>query len=488
MPFCTKRPRRNLGAALTSVALSFFVVACEPASEVGLDVLPDDVPSTATYVELPGRAATVLRNDSVLTANKNNALVGTLRDGLVGTTTAESYWQVSPLTTNPATTLPAGTTADSLVLTFGFSQFYGTADGRQRLEAYELTRGFANDTAYYASSPGLSTTPASKLGETTFMLRYAYVKADSVLKTPWIVGSTTKRADSTRVLQPVRIRVTTDLPQRLLAVIGKPELASLTALQPILKGVLLRPVVGSTGAIVNLTPQAAETQMVLYYRLPTDSVKQAPHTFAFSLGDPLKERYFTKIATTYADGEQLRAFATPAPKAAQDTVSAEGPNGFTAYLQGGVELGTRIDLGDFAALRAKKGRIVINRAELFIPVKPYAAGVYPVPSQAYLVEVDARNQLLKTAGQFRTVQSNGNDPTSTTSPAVVTYDASQRAYRILLTTYLDARLNDKLADQLADAFWLLPTIPGVSSLSLNRALIDAAPGQIKLKVYYSELN
>ncbi len=85
MPFCSikagaARPRRWLGAALFSAALSLFVLACEPANEVGLDVLPDDVPVSATYVELYGTAATVRRNDSVLTANKAGALVGDFLD------------------------------------------------------------------------------------------------------------------------------------------------------------------------------------------------------------------------------------------------------------------------------------------------------------------------------------------------------------------------------------------------------------------------
>ncbi len=485
MLFCTKRSRRCLGAALTSAALSLFIVACEPANEIGLDVLPDDVPSTATYVELTGRAATVLRNDSVLTANKNNALAGTLRDGLVGTTSAESYWQVRPATTNPTGPLPAGpgTVADSLVLTFGFNQFNGNADGRLRLEAYELSEGFAEDKAYYAESPGFAVDLARKLGETSFRLRYARTRATTrILVNPWIVGDTVTRwADSSRFLQPLRFKVDTVLKQRLFDLIGKPELASLTALQPVLKGVVLRPVAGTSGAIVNITPQAVDTRMVLYYHINGDTL---PHTFAFSLGDPVKERYFTKITTTYADGEHLKALATPA----QDTVQANGANGFTAYLQGGLELGTRIQLDNFDLLRAKKGRIAVNRAELIIPVKPYAAGVYQVPSRAYLLQVDAQNRPLKTAGQLRTVQTNGGDPTGTANPAVVLYDPVQRVYRVLLTTYLDARLNDKLIDQQADAFWLLPTLPGVNDLGLNRALIDAAPGQIKLKVYYSELN
>ena len=72
MLFCNKigaaRPaRRQRAALLISAALLFLATACDPANEVGQDVLPDEVPSTATYVELPVSATTVLRTDSVLT-------------------------------------------------------------------------------------------------------------------------------------------------------------------------------------------------------------------------------------------------------------------------------------------------------------------------------------------------------------------------------------------------------------------------------------
>ena len=487
MPFCTKRHRRQVGAALLSAALSFSALtACDPPGELGLQVLPDDVPASATYVAYAGTAATVLRNDSVLTANKGNALVGHLRDTQVGTTTAESYWQVSPLTTNPSAPLVAGAQADSLVLTFGFNSFYGTPDGRQVLEAYQLARGFSDDTAYYGNSKPIKV--GARLGETSFRLRYRWVKTDPVLAFPWIIGNDSLRKDSVQVLQPLRIKVdptTSTLRADLFSKIGSSELASLANLQAILKGIVLRPKDNTTGAIVNVLPSSSNTRLTLYYRLPTDSAKQAPRQFVFSLGNVGTERHFTRLTTDFRTGDKLTRF-----DGALDTVTlaATAPD-FTAYLQGGVELVTRIKLEKkLEELRAKRGNIVINRAELVVPVRQYAAGVYPVPSQAFLVQVDSLNRPLKTSGVLRTVQANGNDPTATNAPAVVTYDATARAYRVQLTTYLDAYVNDKLTDRRAKAFWLVPSLPALNSLGLNRALIDAAPNQIQLRVYYSEIN
>ncbi len=485
MPCCTKRfTLGRRGAALASAALSLFALACEPASEIGLDALTGEPPASATYLELTGSAATVLRKDSVLTANKASALVGELRDGTVGLTQAEAYFQVTPLSANPAAALPADAIADSLVATYAFGQYYGAADGSQQLELLELDEGFLDDKAYYAESPALATKPG-RLAETSFKLRYKPVAPvpPRILTNPWVSGDTaTRKADSARTLAPVRFTIKNHpLQESLFRLIGTSGLTS--GFKDKLKGLAVRAVGPNQTAIVSLSPAAPDTRMVLYYRL--NAADTTVRTFTFSLGNALTERHFTRIKTTY-DGDYLKRFATGIR---HDTVNAKSTNGFTAYLQGGLELGTRIQLaGIEEQLRALKGRIAINRAELIIPVKPYAAGVYAVPSAAYLVEVNADNKVLKNAGQLRTVQANGSDATGTSSPATVIYDASTRSYRVLLTSYLDARINDKLLDQQATAFWLLPTLPGVTGLGLNRALIDGGPGQIRLKVYYSELN
>ena len=398
-----------------------------------------------------------------------------------------------PATINPAVPL-VDATVDSLVLSYSFSQFNGTANDRLSLEAYELTEGFAEDKSYYADSPGLTLGP--KLGESSFKLRFALVRSNmKVPAYPWLIGDTTRKwADSVRVLRPLRFPVVGSsgdaLKQRLLAAIGKTENLSLVNFQAVLKGVALKPKSGTTGAIIGFDPKASDTRLTLYYHLPIpiDTLGQPSRAFVYSLGDAAQERYFTRITTDFNAGEHLKSFTVPAPTAAADTVTAGTATSFTAYLQGGLELGTYIRLSGFEPLLAKKGRIAVNRAELFIPVKPYAAGVYSVPAQAFLAEVDARNQILKTNGQMRLVQASGVDPNDITRPAVATYDATLRAYRVVLTSYLDARLNNKLIDQKGDAFLLLPSLPALNSVSLSRALIDGARGQIKLKVYYSELN
>jgi Domain of unknown function (DUF4270) len=483
MPLLTKW-RGTAGAALMSAALAVLTLACDPPSEVGLDVLPVEVPVGATYQELPATASTVLRNDSVLTANKNNFLVGRLRDVKVGTTTAEAFFQLSPLTNNLTEAPAAGSRADSLVLFLSYlntGQIYGSADARQTLEVRELDEFFTEDKAYFASS-SLATKP-QVLGSNTVKHRYTTTAATTrVPEFPWIDGDTnTVKAPATRVLAPLRIKlIDGTLKETLFAKLGTPDMASASALQAVVKGLAVRPQDGSQGAIVNFDPRAALTRMILYYHLANDTT---PRQFSFSLGNAETERYFTRIQTTYADGEYLQVFDTPAA----DTVAPTTPE-FAAVLQGGLELGVRLRLPGLEELKRKKGRIAINRAELVIPVKQYSAGVYPVPQQAYLYELDGKGKVLTTSAQPRVVQASGYSPTGTANPAIVAYDPTQRAYRVLLTTYLDSYINDKLTDQQARALMLVPTLSATASLGLNRVLLDGSLNSIQLKVYYSELN
>lgn len=486
MPITTSTtPLRNkpwgIRAALASAALAFCITSCDPVGEVGLNVLDSDVPVGATYAEYPAEAATVLRDDSVGTANKDNFLAGNLLDANVGRTTTEAFLQVEPITANPSARLAAGGRIDSLVLTLGYQLFYGTADRRQQLAAYELTEAFDDAKAYYAESS--LATDANPLGVAHFIPRYDTVKTTRrVLVSPWVAGDTiTKKTTTTEIrLKPVRIPISNDaLKQKLYEAIGTSSMNTLAAFQSVLKGIAVKPY-NTQGTIVSFSPAAFDTKMVLYYKLPSPDTTR--YSFSFQIGGTRTQRHFTRIRTDFTSGAKLPQLATA------EEVAAAPSNDLTTYLQGGLELGTKLRIPGLQELKARKGSIVVNRAELFIPVHSYSSGVYSVPSRAFLYQLGSSNRPLKTSGEFRTVQGNGYVQTGNTNPAIVSYDANQRAYRVLITSFLDAYINDKLPDQATQALMLVPTLTGTSSLNLNRALIDAAPNRIKLKVYYSTLH
>ncbi len=504
--------RRFAGLA----ALALLAGACESPNEIGLEVLPGDVPAGATLVEYPGtRLATVAYTDSLLTANRDNLLVGRLVDGTVGATTAEAYVQaeLDPATPNPNAPLPATGIIDSLVFQMPYTNFNGSAYAQEparrlRIQLRVLTESLAADRSYYGDSPALPTGPV--VGETTFTNRYIYTydslrvlknrvrtgdlaKDTATMKIP--LGDTTRSAALPLRMALHRTPAGMELARQLYAAIGTPTLASLTAIQAVLKGFAIVPAAGSEGAIVNFNPYANGLQLALYYR-PTsnDSTK----IFRFVVGGDSKElprkRFFNRLTTDFSLGTALRALTT----AGTDSVLVTAPES-VSYVQGGVELGTQLLLPDLAALKALKGRILINRAELYVPIKRYTTGVYGLPANLYAYQIDNRGRLLRTNGAFRTVQNEGANPKGTGSAAPLIFDASQNAFRGLLTGWVQAYIDGRLPDERAAGLVLRPTLPTILSssagvpsaarvLNVNRALIDAAPGQIRLKVYYSTLN
>jgi len=104
--------------------------------------------------------------------------------------------------------------------------------------------------------------------------------------------------------------------------------------------------------------------------------------------------------------------------------------------------------------------------------------------------VTAANRVLQRVVGFqphdRVAQADGALPLGVNAPAVgglVDAGGAQPYYSLLLTSYLQAYLNNQL-DGNPDALVLVPNIRSSATLALNRAAIDAA--NIRLRVYYSK--
>lgn len=479
-----------------AVASSFLLTSCEDSNEVGLEVGDGGVPATAQYLELAFPASTVTRRDSLLTSNKNQLVAGTLLDATVGRTTATAYAQAEPYTANPDAALPAAGVADSAVLYLPYVTVNGTPDGRQALQILELTDNLRADRAYYGDSPAPGT--SGVLSETTVKHRYAptgttrrvLVNRVRIGKLP---DDTLTRQVPDTARQSMRFPLTGSLARRLYEAIGTSKNASLASFQrEVLKGIAIVPKAGTDGALVTFDASLNAMQLRLYYRTAAvDSSTKKSFIWVLGSGS-LERRHFSRIATDVSQGSALRGLLT-----SQDSVAPAALERAT-YVQGGVELGTRLWLTGLPGLRTLRAqannRLVINRAELVVPVKPLATGVFGLPSQLYLYQADSLGRRLRTNGAPRTVQITGASQLGTGNPESAVYDGSQQAYRALVTGWLQAYVDRQLPDDRTTptdnlrSLWLLPTVPSGASLGMGRAVLDAAPGQIKLKIYYSTLN
>jgi hypothetical protein len=142
--------------------------------------------------------------------------------------------------------------------------------------------------------------------------------------------------------------------------------------------------------------------------------------------------------------------------------------------------------------------LIINRAELRVPVKPFSNALFPNPRYIYAVEADANNKALQRILNFlptdRVVQTDGANQLLVGNRALGTLEgpASQQYYTLVITNYLQAYLTNTLGGNPASLL-LIPdsstlgertTEAASLTLGLNRAAIDAA--NVSLRVYYSK--
>ncbi|MBT9392263.1 DUF4270 domain-containing protein [Hymenobacter sp. NST-14] len=488
---------RLASVSLFAVGLLGLTTACEKATDLGLD-LPGTSPISATFLDLPLKASTV-RQQPVQTVKADQYLAGRLKDSFVGTTTATSFLNLLVLS-NPDS-LPARFTTpvlDSVVLTLPFSQVYGSAAQPLRLDLLPLQQPLDERTVYTSES-SVATDPALVSNFAAALNRERTVR--TVVST---VSGVNDTINTTAPDQVVRIRLqqypSAAGPTAALFQALKSTSFNQAALDAVLPGIALRPTATHTGNIVGFSRTSA-AQLRFYFQGTTAAgVKKNNLSYALYLasippqaGSFADGKYFTQL-TTDLSGSAL-AGLTP-----QNPLPAASTNGLT-YVQEGVGLGTRIEFEGLEALRDQAG-LAINRAELLIPVKPFSNALFPYNGGLYLYEVNDANQpLVRTAGAStaeRLVQQEGiistsagsyrSTPTSVGAPAAATLvgsGTSNQYYAVAITEYLQAYLQNRLNGELPTGLLLSPILRSSTSLTLNRAQLDASG--FKLRVYYSKL-
>jgi hypothetical protein len=259
-------------------------------------------------------------------------------------------------------------------------------------------------------------------------------------------------------------------------------------LEAVLKGLAFSPAAASAYNTSILSfGRSSVSRVVVYYH--ADALRTA-YAIGFgavysSLGlatsrDP---RYFTRITSDFS--------GTPLSRLAAGDAVAPATLGNSGYLQEGTGLGTRVKFLGLEALRNKPG-LAINRAELRVPVKPFANALFPNPSTVYAVETDAGNRILQrtvsSISYDRVVQTDGASQLGVNNEALGVLNTSastQPYYSLLITNYLQAYLTNKLDGALPEYLVVVPNIRRSPTLTLNRAVVDT--DKIRLRVYYSQL-
>ncbi|GAA4390248.1 DUF4270 family protein [Hymenobacter koreensis] len=457
----------------------FSLGSCEDPNELGLE-LPGTTSITTQYRDFPVTASTILQ-DSLPTLKRDLWLAGRLRDvNTEATITASSALNLIV----SGDSLPSaftGATLDSVVLYAGINKVYGISTPAS-FEVRRLTTRLS-ETAVYNANTAIPATgaPIALTGP---------VKLNPVSRQLVAPGSATDT--TTRLVQvPLHMTLSKKVNPNPFFVNVFNELNRGGFTQQTLNGIwpgfALAPAASMQNTILgfNRTPEAE----VFFYFSVTGPGRPRSLRYRLYYGDAAANgsgaaapRYFTHIDYNRAGG-RFAGLNTDA-----DSVRSDLSNNLV-YAQGGTGLAAKLTIPDLNALRGPQG-LIINRAELIVPIRPLSNVQFALPNQLYLFEANKRNRILQRVvvaePKERVVQADGQNPRGTDNPGaltVVDIGNGNRAYSMSLTAYLQAYISNQLEGELPSGFILRPTLLSAGQLSLDRAVLNAS--DIRLRVYYS---
>ncbi|GAB2459963.1 hypothetical protein GCM10011375_10100 [Hymenobacter qilianensis] len=486
----------RLTATLCFSAAFLLTTSCDDPNDIRVE-LPDPTSLTTDYSEFKAPVATILQ-DSLETLKADNFLVGRISDAALGTTTARSFLNLQ--VNMPADSLPAkfsGTVLDSTVMIMSFNQVYGSATQAVRFDVSALQQKLDDRSSYNANTsvPVGQVIGANLAGSLNRTRRQRQRIASTV---------TTDTATAVVTVQDRTVRLALSRPGQISGFVGsifsalQAETFSQAQLDALWKGIAVAPTDNFTGTVVGFN-RSNDLRVIFYFRGATATTPTKRRTYSIYFGSPPRgaseaatsinlnaPRYFTQITSDLSTAGPFARLTN-----GQAAVTSSEVGGIT-YVQEGVGFGTRLDIP--AGLKALKDRkdIAINRAELIIPVKPFANALFPLPRRLYLYEANANNQVLKSlTNNFRTDRvilgdSIGGQGQRVEAQARL-YDLgnNNNYYSVLITNYVQNYIYTQTDATRPATLILSPTLRTLPTLTLNRAVLDA--DNITLRVYYSKL-
>ena len=489
-----------------------LLAACDKGTDLNVD-LPNVGSIDTRYTDTPLEAATV-RVGVLQTLKSEHYLAGRYTDNVAGTTTALGVLNYQPSTIQDS--LPARyrqPVLDSVVLTQLFDAVYGRANAPAVFNLFELAAPLS-PTAVYTSAtvPGLKPVPVALgvAGRLDGRLLVPPTKADSLAGVFRYVPDPTLRL----TLYNRRTNATAGeaFSNRLFEALRRNPAFGQADLDAVFGGLVVAPASAYDQAVVSFVP-GGNAELRFFFRDVQGRNPRARHSYLLrprlsqstGPGGPNDPRYYTYL-TTDLGPSPLAPLADPTQQ-----VSAAALGGL-AYAQDGTGLGVRVRIPEALANQLIANKQAINRAELYLPVKPFTNAVLPFVEGLSVSEVDSRNQVLqRTNGLLltdRLVQRDGAPQTGTGFEAVgLLYGANTSApyYLVPITGYLQAYLNNlgTRAETVPDGLLLQATaLRQISNgtlalypfgLTLNRSVLDVGSGGSsgrggpRLRVYYSQL-
>lgn len=351
-----KEKRLTMAAIFLFIGVMTISSCKKVESDLGVDVLPssDQLGLEVDTLEINSYSSL---EDSLRSDEFSNNMLGSYYDATFGKTKASIYTQVR-LSVIPTFTDLANTVVDSVVLSMNIVDYYGEHDD-QTFEVYEISEDIYRDSNYYTntdiSNKGIDLV---KPGFETF--------AASLTNSPVIDGE---------VLDPqMRIRLNETFGDMIL---NSDSLTSDAVFAEYFKGLYItvddagQP--QGTGGIYSFDLEHNDTKITIYYHNSTDTLN-----FEMPIND--KCARFTSMKHDYSG-----------TKVEQQLADSTLGNEFY-YVQAGQGLVGNLMIPGLSNL-TNDGPIIINRAELYLPVQYYSASTYAPPTRVIAYGLDDENEI-----------------------------------------------------------------------------------------------
>jgi hypothetical protein len=386
---------------LTSGLLSVF--SCSKPSELGLSLVETN-PSDLFYTDTTSMRMTTVLTEPLRADGRARWLCGSYVDPIFGKTNASLYLNFRLTTTNAS--FP-GAVFDSLILSLQYdtlSHYGGDIDnmGMQTWEVYRMNQSMTPETEYFSNQ---TFNTGTLLATKSFLPKvFDSVSVQGVLRKPHL-----------------RIRLDDALGQEMLA----PDSAiyqNNTIFKNFLNGLYVKPKSNATNtAILRFLPQASYSKLTMYY---TDSAGVA-RSYDF-LTDSDAESVLN-LEHNYNSTRVLQNNSS-------DTI---------VYLQGINGTGVRIDFPFLDSL----GKVVINKAELYL----YAVGddnrEYKIPNQLFCLERSSDGKYLLVDDVANSISRSSLNPYQIFG-GTLNYDGDLAYFRMNLSQFFQ-RLIDNDVDEKA---------------------------------------
>jgi hypothetical protein len=420
---------------------ALLATSCKNPDDIGLDVIPASDHLTTLYTDTLTVNVSTVREDSLRSDEVSQILLGSINDPHFGVSTASLFTQVL-LGQTPS--LGDTLSADSVVLSFDHSGYYGDTAFTNSIHVYRLTTDLYLDSSYYTNKYF----NADSATELAASISYALHPHDSSM------------VDSVNQPLQLRIKMTSAFANEILALADSSAAnSSNDAWRSFFKGFYIKvdPAMSSNSGVVHyFNPNSSYTKMTLYYHAGSTE-----KTYDFTLSNAARVNHQTHDYTGSSAGIQM---ATPSF------------NDSLAYMQAMSGLKTHISFPYLKNMIAD-GKIIINKAELVITVADTngISTTNPVPSSLFLTAKDSAGTLIFVSDYLDQLISFGGG-----------YNTSSFNYKFNIGRHLQ-RILDGNIDDFGFSLNIVSSVVQADRLIIGSGKGTANPAKIKLNLFYTKL-